>query len=245
VYLSDGIYTTSSIPANLGHRYSPVPDGARTPIGNETRPTSSYDALMQLASLDDCIQDALMTQQRIADQINDILKRSATCQKDAGFNAYGDINGASSGVAFGGETFGSAKREPLASIRRYVIAEKKQLRAKTEQRTEMVESLQRRKDAMAEGRRLQQRGELELANVQAKLQDCKEQTRQCREGLQVERRRICEDLSRIYPVEPVRYPCDTQRISCPSSLSPSISYTNDIWRGEGGGKDITSKSPFS
>ena len=69
LHLSDGIYTSfTDLPANgLGLEISSIPTSASTDVG------SSFDALMQLANLDDCIQDALKVRQQLEEDVSKLL----------------------------------------------------------------------------------------------------------------------------------------------------------------------------
>lgn len=183
VYLSDGIYTVpkSNIPNGF-----PEPrrrQDLSRPLVDEPKPTSSYDALMRLSSLDDCIQDALQTREKLALRINAVL------QKYKGhMNANGHV---------------SERKGALSSVRRYVAAERRELRAARTSHGELVQSLQARREAMLQGEAVHHRTRDYVENAAAKLQACETLARRCSEEIRAQRRRICEDLAQIYPIEPV------------------------------------------
>ncbi|RMZ75893.1 hypothetical protein DV738_g5203, partial [Chaetothyriales sp. CBS 135597] len=69
--LSDGIYTA----------FTDLPGDSRCLLGQEHRAeprefASSFDALMQLANLDDCIQDALQVRTQLEQEVNELLRGS-------------------------------------------------------------------------------------------------------------------------------------------------------------------------
>ena len=68
-HMTDGIYTSFTdlpVQARSGHELLAPP---KVNPDGRVFASSSYDALMRLSTLDDCIQDALITRDRIADEI--------------------------------------------------------------------------------------------------------------------------------------------------------------------------------
>ena len=202
LHLSDGVYS------NIGHQTpqrsrAPSPSSSpRAANGNEARPTSSYDALMRLSSLDECIQDAVGTQEKLAAQINSVLSRSVGKQSE---ERYGSVYGTTNSGGSRAKKLVSSPLEPLASLRRYVAAEKRQLSGRINARASLVESLKTRRESMSQGRRMQKGAQEDLVNAGVKLRSCELQLQKSRRGIRAQRRRITEDLSWIYPVEPVIY----------------------------------------
>lgn len=154
---------------------------------DEVRPSSSYDALMRLSSLDECIQDALQTREKLTAQIDALLERQrahrATLSK----------------VGEGGQS--------LALLRRYLGGARTQLASSTNEQAKTDQSLKARRQAILQGRYAQEKGQDYLNVANSKLMTCKELLRQCIRNLRGQQRRICEDMLRIYPIEPV--------IACP------------------------------
>ena len=198
LYIHDGIYTNVVVPAL--HEGPGPAAGTTTPrVGSEARTTSSYDALMQLSSLDDCIQDALITRENLTYQINQILGRAVPISKHDGQIRTGDAT--STALIHWKAPLSPA--DPLASLRRCLIAERKHLQAKTRSHADLVKSLQGRREVLIRGRKTQDDGEEELKEVKMKLRDTEVDLRNCNNRLRGQRRRICEDLMAVYPVEPV------------------------------------------
>lgn len=165
-HLVDGIYTLE-----LSSRYPP-------PKRSAPLPTSSYNALIKLATLDNSIQDALATREAIADQINEILGRTPV-----------------EGVA---EAEDKAK---LAS--RYLSQQRRAVQAAQKRKEELQGSIAARKAAIEAGRDVQERVAADVKNATEKLVSSKELLAATKESLRGQRRRICEDLSRIYNIIPV------------------------------------------
>ncbi|EED22871.1 UV radiation resistance protein (UVRAG), putative [Talaromyces stipitatus ATCC 10500] len=149
----------------------------------ETQSTSSYDALMRLANLDDCIQDALATREKLESQINAILKKhqknlELLCQV-------------------------SQAEERAALIKRSLANEKKQVRWTAKRKDELIDSLKTRRESMALGRENQNKIRTHLSDAQLKLSSSASLLEQNQEDTKGQIRRICEDLLTIYPIEPI------------------------------------------
>lgn len=153
-------------------------------IGKPTHPkelpplhTSSYNALMKLATLDNSIQDALATQDQITAQINDILDTIPHNEAPA-----------------------AEEKAKLAN--KYVALEQRSLKASEKRREELRESLKARREAIAKGRALQGKLEKDIADAAEHLTASKTVLTQTREQIRGQRRRICADLADIYQITP-------------------------------------------
>ena len=181
-YLTDGVYTTfNDMPP-----HEPPPAFALTPpkaIEDEFQPTSSYDALMRLASLDDCIQDALATREKLTAQIDSIIH-----ENQASFDVVDKA---------------SQAQEMLATTKRYLATEGRQLKVATSRRAELRASLQARREAMRQGRLAHDRAREYLEGAQTKLKASGSLVAQTGEDLHGQRRRISEDLAAVYSIDPV------------------------------------------
>lgn len=144
-------------------------------------PTSSYSALMRLSMLDDSIQDALNTREQLASQINEIISGNPT----------DDAEEAEEGAR-------------LAA--RYVAAEQKSLKQCDRRRAELLQSLKARREAMEKGREAQDHVQEDVNNALEKLDQCKALVKTTAESMHGQRRRICEELLHIFPVEPTQTP---------------------------------------
>lgn len=183
---ADGVYASlTDVPGTIVEREKPKTLGWRAAAKTEgkERATSSYDALMKLANLDDCIQDALATREKLEGQINELIERN-----QGSVRLMNQV---------------SQAQERLSDVKRAVAAERNRLRQSTKRRDDLLASLKARREAMAQGRQ-------NIADMQGYLSDARA-IKQSSENLlgktnddsagQI--RRICEDLSAIYPIEPV------------------------------------------
>ncbi|KAK1752713.1 UV radiation resistance associated protein [Echria macrotheca] len=165
-HLVDGIYSL-----DLSNKYpppKPVP-----PI-----PTSSYNALIRLSTLDNSIQDALATQEALTQQITSFLEKQPR----------NDVPEA---------------EDRLAQVNRYVSLQGRAVSSARKKNGEIKASIAARRAAIAEGRAAQKRAEKDVENAAEKLKQSKELAIKTKEQIHGQRRRICEDLSSIYNINPV------------------------------------------
>lgn len=201
-HLSDGIYTSfTDLPLD-----EPVLATPKNPKQRHTlQPTSSFDALMRLSNLDDCIQDALSTREKLASQISQLLaERKQTSDT---------INSS------------SQAEQSLVSTTRSLTICRKQLTATQARRSELQASLKARRDAITSGETTQQKAQTNLASAQTNLSSRRSLLQTTKSSVSGQIRRICEDLLRIYPIEPI----DQKTLSftirglhLPNAASPSI-----------------------
>ncbi|KAF2267577.1 hypothetical protein CC78DRAFT_61088 [Lojkania enalia] len=182
-HMTDGIYTSfTDLPVRermLADALAPpkaLPDG-------RVLNTSSYDALMRLSTLDDCIQDALATRDRLAEEIESILEENK--------QAISTI-----------EQVPEAQ-EGLKTVEAAVSAEKRRVEALRRKRDELKTNIKFRKEKMQEGRNFQARAENDLVLDKEKHEQLKELAENTDEEITGQRRRICEDLQKIFPIEPI------------------------------------------
>ncbi|KAL2132999.1 hypothetical protein VTI74DRAFT_3037 [Chaetomium olivicolor] len=140
--------------------------------------TSSYNALMRLVTLDNSIRDALATRELLTQQINDLLSRETK-------NEVPDVE----------DQLGLTKKY-LAQQRRAVALAKKR-------NEDLKASIAARKEAIAQGRAAQEKAANDVTNATEKLAQSKFLLAKTKSDIHGQRRRICEDLSRIYNVSPV------------------------------------------
>ena len=188
-HLTDGIYTSSTdLPLDEPIIISHKPTGVVHPL----QPTSSFDALMRLSNLDDCIQDALSTRGKLATQISNLLEQ----QKESR-----DIISQA-----------SLAEEHLAATDRALTSCRNQVRMTQTRRSGLQASLEARRAAIRSGQLVQQRAETHLVSSKATLSDSVTKLKSTKTALSGQTRRICEDLLTIYPIESID----------PKSLSYSI-----------------------
>lgn len=181
LHLSDGIYTSfTDLPAE-GQQQLPLTTAmkALAPVQ-----AASFDALIKLANLDDVIQDALRTRVTLEADINKLLAKMPHAE-----HALSEL---------------SSKREEARHTRRALEAEQKSLDQFTKSRTELTESLRRRKEMMQNFSSAQTKGE----EIQKQVQMVTSKIHRELDGLiqssNGQARRICTSLLQIFPIEPVK-----------------------------------------
>ncbi|KAL1835413.1 hypothetical protein VTJ49DRAFT_6775 [Mycothermus thermophilus] len=165
-HLVDGVYS-------LDLSGKPAPPKHAAPAA-----TSSYTALMRLATLDNSIQDALATRERLARQINDLLASEAR-------NAVPEAE------------------DSLALANRYLAQQRRVVAQARKRNDDLRASIAARRDAIAQGRAVQERTARDVENATEKLSQSRSLLDKTRAEMHGQRRRICEDLSRIYNISPV------------------------------------------
>ncbi|RAK96604.1 putative UV radiation resistance protein (UVRAG) [Aspergillus ibericus CBS 121593] len=179
-HFADGVYTNlTDIPPVV----TPLPARHPRSADGATVPTSSYDALMRLANLDECIQDALTTRDKLESQISSILEQNQ--------HALATTSDA------------SRARDKLALTKHAVTTERKQLRAAAKRKEEMIVSIRARREAMERGRQTQAKARSHLPDAQVKLGSSVKLLEQNTDEGKGQIRRIAEDLLAIYPIEPI------------------------------------------
>jgi hypothetical protein len=181
-HMKDGIYTSFT---DMPPQEPPI-TAMSTPqraLSNQVLPTSSYDALMRLSTLDDCVQDALLTRAKIEKEINEIL----TENKESLETIYSVAE----------------NLQKVSDIEHAIATEKKQLAAARRKRDDMRAQLAQNKELMSQGRDSMIKGRQEMAIQTEELQKTKEALQHTTEETASHRRRCCETLLKIYPIEPV------------------------------------------
>jgi hypothetical protein len=181
-HMTDGIYTSfTDLPV-----YERVSEALAPPkehADGRVLKTPTYDALMRLSTLDDCIQDALATRDRLAEEIETILEMNS----DAMFTV---------------ERVPEAQ-DRLKTVEAAVAAEKRRVDAARRKRDELKASIEYRKKQIELGRQHEARVEHELIAQKEKHEQTKQLAEKTQEDIVGQRRRVCEDILNIFPIEPV------------------------------------------
>ncbi|KAI5291596.1 hypothetical protein KEM54_003189 [Ascosphaera aggregata] len=178
-HFSEGVYASlDGVPT-----WTPQPAFPDKRLKENAQPTSSYDALMRLANLDECIQDALATREKLEAEMNAIIEQNQT--------------------SIDAITEKEATQERLAEFKRANTTTKSQIRASIKRRDEIARSLRARKKYIEKGKELQQKTAASLDEARPSVTSQKSQLRQIAEKSTDQIRRICEHLSRIYPIEAI------------------------------------------
>jgi hypothetical protein len=190
-HLVDGVYS-------LDLSGKPAPPKHTAPA-----PTSSYNALMRLATLDNSIQDALATRELLTQQINDLLSHEPKNEVPEAEDALALTN------------------KYLAQQRRAVASAKKR-------NADLQASIAARKAAISQGRAAQAQAAADVSSATEQLTHSRTLLRQTASEIHGQRRRICEDLSRIYAISPLAHApplsfqiCATHLPNTDSASTPS------------------------
>lgn len=179
LHLSDGIYTSfTDIP--LDERVLEMPLPSKQAQGLQS--TSSFDALMRLSNLDDCIQDALATREKLATQISSLLEEQK--QSSDAINAS------------------SHAEQSLASTNRSIARSRRLLKTAQSRRAELQSSLETRRNAIASVNLAQEKEQTGLDCIKASVINGKTLLKTTKSDMTGQTRRVCEDLLAIYPIEP-------------------------------------------
>lgn len=141
-------------------------------------PSSSYNALMKLSNLNNSIQDALATREALAAQINSLLESTP-------------------------HDMVPQAQESAHLVSTYFSTQRRSLRAAQTRRDDLEASIQTRREAIKEGRSAQLRAADHVEHAQSKLPASQELISSTRESIHGQRRRICEDLTHIFPITPI------------------------------------------
>ncbi|KAJ5832490.1 hypothetical protein N7474_000801 [Penicillium riverlandense] len=180
-HFPDGVYTNlTDLPPVETSLYG---TGQRATGDGTVLPTSSYDTLMKLANLDECIQDALATREKLETQISAMLEKNQ--------------------VALMSVSDAAQAQDRLSLTRQAIAAERRRLRAANKRKDELIASIRTRKEAMEQGRQAQERARSHLPDAQEKLVSSEQVLNQSADEAKGQIRRISEDLLTIYPIEPI------------------------------------------
>ena len=181
-HFEDGIYTSfTNLPVHE-RRVTPMSKNSIKTGSARPERTSSYDALMQLANVDDCIQDALATRAKLEEQINALLSRNRERLDILDKNRQA--------------------REAANAVRSAIVNEQRQFRSLGRKRDEILASLKLRREAVESGRVIQSRNVSAVRDIQNAIHETQTQLRKTLDETTAQVRRVCEDLEFIYPLEP-------------------------------------------
>jgi hypothetical protein len=181
-HLSDGIYTTfTSLTQYIPPRFVPLPTCTNS---TRTLPTSSFDALLRLSKLDDSIQDALATRDKIAADLEEILEQNKTAMVDR-------------------DRVAEAK-DRLKTIEYAKKTVSKQLDKARHQASEKRAALAKRRELMSNDTTERDGKSNDMQEGRTNLPALRVSLEQDRKDIQNQRRRICEDLQKVYPVQPIK-----------------------------------------
>jgi UV radiation resistance-associated gene protein len=179
LHLSDGIYTSfTDLP---GNESGPAVLGEQTSTHSENG--SSFEALMQLANLDDCIQDALKVREKLEEDVSALLSESQIQRNRRQLLAERQENLA----AMKSATSSLTRQKSQAAKRREEVQKSLQMRRDTVQACESDDEIRRGKASSSKTAR----------DMKVDLQRTSEQS-------QGQVRRIGETLLTIFPIEALK-----------------------------------------
>ncbi|KAK7192539.1 hypothetical protein DPSP01_006481 [Paraphaeosphaeria sporulosa] len=182
-HMTDGIYTSfADMPLADQLRANNLAPPKETSEG--IFQSSSYDAIMRLNTLDDCIQDALATRDRLAEDIEIILHENRTAIDTV-------------------EQVPEAE-ERVKMVEAAVIAEKRRVEAARRRVEEKKANTRRRRELMHSGRASQSEKSEEMRKERQWHAELNGSNAHVRDEIAGQRRRLCEDLQIVYPIEPVK-----------------------------------------
>ena len=179
-HLSDGIYTSFlDMPADFSISAINL---VRPKFNNlPTQYTSSYDALMRLTNIDECIQDAMATRAEVEAQMEATLAES------------------SDSLARVTESIRAEKT--AAELGDAVNVHQSEIDTLKAKMREVRDRLKARRAAMDRGIQEQEKSAQMSIDAKAKIKGCEADLGTATEATHGQVRRICEDLLTIFPIE--------------------------------------------
>ena len=146
----------------------------------EMRPvfTSSYNALMRLSTLENSIQDALATRAVLEEKINNLIKHTAIDELPC-------------------------QEELNEEVERVVSQQHGVLQAAQDKRNQLKASIDARRRAIQDGLDAQAQAERDVETAASKLPSSYALINQNKSLIHGQRRRLCADLSTIFPITPI------------------------------------------
>ncbi|KAK3697858.1 hypothetical protein LTR37_017249 [Vermiconidia calcicola] len=181
-HMTDGIYT---LPPPITPPQPQRPVNRSTPSARpHTLATSPFDALLRLAKLDDSIQDALTTRNKLASDLENLLQSNREALEDRDRVAEAE--------------------DRLKTIEFAKVVVGKQVEKGRKQVEEKRGSLDARRRLMREDVewRAKEKSEME-DTIRPEIPALKEEKEVHKKAIRAQRRRICEDVQKIYPLTPI------------------------------------------
>ncbi|OAA62291.1 oxidoreductin [Cordyceps fumosorosea ARSEF 2679] len=174
-HLEDGVYSLD------------LPERVSEPRQHHPPPatTSSYGALMRLAHLETSLRDAEETQRAVALQMNELIAAEEE-------EEYGDGDGAA-----------DAAEEGVALANKYLATQRRLNRQAERRRDKLRAGLLACREAIAAGRALQRSREEDVASGRERLLASRRLLEDTEQQIRGQRRRICAELTDVFPIAPV------------------------------------------
>ncbi|KAI9671352.1 MAG: hypothetical protein M1831_004261 [Alyxoria varia] len=184
IHLTDGIYAwlPDIFPSHDPFVELPVPSSQEHSVKLPTNPTSSYDALMRLSTLDACIQDIISTRQTLISQINTLITANPATVPQ--------------------EILPSAK-DQLSSIKQAIAVTRSQIAHLQSHVASLRDAHTSRRTAIRTGREAHTLTRKTLTENTSQLAKTRSQHTETLSQVTGQRRRICNELQYIYPIDPL------------------------------------------
>ncbi|KAI4144127.1 MAG: hypothetical protein LQ341_002723, partial [Variospora aurantia] len=204
-WITHGIYTSfTDLPLDEPVLAIPAP----TKNAHGTQSTSTFDELMRLSNLDDCIQDALVTRQKLTSQISSLIERQKEDRQVVQSAAQA--------------------QDSLSSTNRAVSAMQKQIKTAQARRFELQTSLRARRDAVRAGKLSQKKSQSHLTSASSDFSSRVSLHQETQRDITDQIRRIGDDVLQIYPIEPIPHKAlsfTIHGLPLPKATSPSLDPT--------------------
>lgn len=178
-HMSDGIYTSFTDLAPAEHPADFLRAGGK--VTGES--TSSFDALMRLSNLDECIQDALATREKLETRINALIAEHHAEMLPPRQVPWDE--------------------EAVHQRQRATNTEKRQLRIDQKRREDLKTSLESRRKAVKAARESQAQILRVMSDTNNAIRTRRSRDDKIQERSAGQIRRICEDLLLVYPIEAI------------------------------------------
>ncbi|KAI2000173.1 hypothetical protein LOZ50_006141, partial [Ophidiomyces ophidiicola] len=176
-HLADGVY------AGLANNMADAGSVAAPPRPGAAARSSSFDALLRLANLERCVQDARATRARVEAQITAVL---------AAQRAHDEVVNRA-----------AAAHERLAAVRGYVAATRQRVQTATRRRDALRASVAARRAALLQARADEAAAREHLAAAHGTAARSKAQLQRTADDTQAQRRRLCRTLAAVFRLTPV------------------------------------------
>ena len=185
--MTDGAYASfSDLPnvesvLNSVHAQPPTPRSASLPPRESS--SSSFDALMKLKDLAECIEDAQNTREQIAKQIESIIAKTR--------KATDELAAATQKQAY------------LKSVQDSLVKTRRAVQKLHEERSTRQTNLRDRRTAVNNQESVQREGEAKLRAAMAQLDERRNKQSYIRSDASGQVRRVAQDILDVFPIEPI------------------------------------------
>ncbi|TIA39565.1 hypothetical protein D6C78_03181 [Aureobasidium pullulans] len=181
-HLTDGFYTAFT-DARVDEPVDPFRDGPAKTTSSRTLTTSSFDALLRLSKLDDSVQDALALRKQLASELERTLQENQTSLSE--------------------KTQLAETTDFLKTIDFATVTVKKQLKVLQQKRDQKRKALQSRRDLLTRDSALRKKVLMQVEEEEPAHSDLTSRHNTVKASITQQRRRVTNDLSKIYPITPL------------------------------------------